>query len=97
MTWRFLSPALSEIAEAAEYYEERVRGLGGDFVDEVAAAICRILEFLDAWGRLSENCRHCSLRRFPYAIIYTRDSAGEILVVSIFHQSREPLSWKRNL
>ena len=97
MTWRFLSPALAEIAEAAEYYEEKVRGLGGDFVDEVDAAVCRILQFPDAWGSLSENYRHCSLRRFPYAVIYTRDSKGEILVVSIFHQSREPLSWKRNL
>ncbi|TSA31332.1 MAG: type II toxin-antitoxin system RelE/ParE family toxin [Verrucomicrobiaceae bacterium] len=97
MTWGFLSPALSEIAEAAEYYEGRVRGLGGDFVDEVDAAISRIRQFPDAWGSLSENYRHCSLRRFPFAIIYTRDGAGEILVVSIFHKSREPLSWKRNL
>jgi len=97
MTWRFLSPALSEIAEAADYYEGKVRGLGGDFLNEVDSAMSRILQFPDAWGRLSENYRHCSLRRFPYAIIYTRDSAGEILVVSIFHQSREPLSWKRNL
>jgi len=45
MTWRFLSPALGEIVEAAEYYEERVAGLGGDFVDEVDAAICRIIQF----------------------------------------------------
>ncbi len=97
MTWRILSPALAEIAEAAEYYKGKVRGLGGDFVEEVDAAICRILQFPDAWGSLSENYRHCRLRRFPYAVIYTRDSKGDILVVSIFHQSREPLSWKRNL
>jgi plasmid stabilization system protein ParE len=97
MTWRFLSPALSELAEAAEYYEERVQGLGGDFLMELDAAIDRILRFPDAWGRLSEDYRHCSLRRFPYAIIYARDSDQEILVVSIFHQSREPLSWNRNL
>jgi hypothetical protein len=45
MTWRFLSPALGEIVEAAEYYEGRVAGLGGDFVDEVDAAICRIIQF----------------------------------------------------
>ena len=97
MSYRFLSPAFSELSEAAEYYEEKVRGLGVDFVDEVDDAIDRILRFPDAWGRLSGNYRHCKLHRFPYAIIYTRDSDGEILIVSIFHQSREPLSWERNL
>jgi plasmid stabilization system protein ParE len=97
MTWRILSPALAEIAEAADYYEGKVPGLGRDFVEELDAAICRILQFPDAWGRLAENYRHCSLRRFPYAVIYTRCSPEEIIVVSVFHQSREPLSWKRNL
>ncbi len=96
MTWRFLSPALSEISEAAEYYEGKVPGLGGDFVEEVDAAIYRILQFPNAWGKLSDNYRHCSLQRFPYAIIYTHSSADEILIVSIFHQSREPSSWRRN-
>ncbi len=97
MTYRFLTPALSELAAAAEYYEEKVRGLGVDFVDEVDAATDRILRFPDAWGRLAGDYRHCCLRRFPYSIIYTRESSDGILIVSIFHQSREPLSWKRNL
>jgi hypothetical protein len=35
MTLRFLTPALVEIREAAEYYDERVSGLGADFLDEV--------------------------------------------------------------
>jgi len=43
MTWRFLSPALAEIAEAAEYYEGKVGGLGGDFIAEVDVTIYRIL------------------------------------------------------
>ncbi|MDX2081837.1 MAG: type II toxin-antitoxin system RelE/ParE family toxin [Terrimicrobiaceae bacterium] len=97
MNWRLLSPALAEIAEAAEYYEGKVPGLGREFVEELDAAICRILQFPDAWGRLSDHYRRCSLRRFPYAVIYTRDSPDEILVISVFHQSREPSTWKRNL
>lgn len=97
MTLRFLSPALLEIAEAAEYYEGKVPGLGRDFIDELEKAKCHILQFPDAWGKLSDQYRHHSLRRFPYAVIYTRISPTEILVVSVFHQSREPLSWKRDL
>jgi toxin ParE2 len=97
MTWRFLSPAVAEIADAADYYEGKVPGLGGDFLDEVDATIIRILRFPEAWGKLSENYRHCNLRRFPYAVIYTKEASRKILIVSVFHQSREPFSWKRNL
>jgi len=62
------------------------------------------VEGLRAIAGLRSRPRRCfvgevdaAIDRFPYAIIRTRDSDGEILIVSIFHQSREPLSWKRNL
>jgi len=96
MTYRFLTPALEELVEAAAFYDERVPGLGGDFIDEVDVAIERLLRFPEAWGRLSDNYRHCNLRRFPYSVIYTIVDQKEILIVSVFHQSREPGSWKGN-
>ena len=97
MNYRFLTPALSELNEAADYYEEKVTGLRADFIDEVEAAIARILQFPQAWGRISERHRHCQLRRFPYSIVYAEGGNDEIVVISIFHQSREPMSWRRNL
>jgi plasmid stabilization system protein ParE len=95
MTYRFLTPALAEIREAAEFYEERVSGLGADFLDEVDATIDRMLQFPEAWGRLGEEFRKCHLRRFPYSIIYSVQSDQEIVIVSVFHQSREPRSSRR--
>ncbi|HRQ87646.1 MAG TPA: type II toxin-antitoxin system RelE/ParE family toxin [Bacteroidia bacterium] len=97
MTYRYLTPALLEATEAAEYYETQVFGLGADFLDELDAAIQRIIDFPKAWGIISGDCRHCSLHRFPYTVIYEEESPEEILIVSVFHQHREPLSWKRNL
>ena len=35
MSYRFLSPALTELTEAAEFYEKSIPGLGADFIDEV--------------------------------------------------------------
>ena len=75
MTFRFLSPALEELAEAAEYYDHEVPGLGADFLSEVDRAIDLILGFPEAWGEISENFRHCNLRRFPYTVIYTLEGA----------------------
>jgi len=98
MTYRFLSPALGEIREAATFYESRVSGLGADFLDELDAAIHRILEFPEAWGRLGPNHRRCNLRRFPFSIIYQMQPGQDLVViVSVFHQSREPRSWLDNL
>lgn len=39
MSHRFLSSALAELSEAAAFYDERVPGLGADFLDEVDAAV----------------------------------------------------------
>ncbi len=65
MSYRFLTPTLAEIHEAAEFYEDRVTGLGADFLDEVDLTINRILQFPEAWGRLGADFRRCNLRRFP--------------------------------
>lgn len=97
MTYRFLSPALTEVREAAEFYERRVPGLGTDFLDELDAAVERILSYPESWGSLGGYYRRCHLRRFPYSVIYAIQPNSEILVISVFHQSREPLSWRENL
>jgi len=97
MNFRFLSPALEELAEAAEYYDREVSGLGADFLVEVDRAIDLILGFPEAWGKISEDFRHCNLRRFPYTVIYTLEGGSEIMIVSVFHQSREPSSWRANI
>ena len=97
MNYRFLSPAIRELTEAVEYYESQIAGLGADFLDELDASISRILQFPEAWGVISRPFRHCSFRRFPYTVIYVATGTENVLIVSIFHQHREPLSWKQNL
>jgi len=77
MTYRFLSPALVEISEAAEFYDAQVEGLGGDFIAELDDAVDLILRFPTAWSRLHGDYRYCSLRRFPYSIIYTFAEDGD--------------------
>jgi plasmid stabilization system protein ParE len=97
MSYRFLPPALVELRDAADYYEAQVSGLGADFISEVESCIGRIVRYPEAWSLINENFRHCHLRRFPHAVIYTVEKDSSILIVSVFHQSRKPLSWKRNL
>ena len=97
MKFRFLSPALSELSEGSNYYEKEVPGLGIEFINDVESTITRILKYPNAWSKISEKFRHCNLRRFPFTIIYIQLNEDEILIVSVFHQSRKPGSWKKNV
>lgn len=97
MKFKFLSPALSELSAGSSYYEKEVPGLGFEFINEVESTIIRILKYPNAWSRISEKFRHCNLRRFPFTIIYTQLDEDKILIVSVFHQSRKPDSWTKNI
>ncbi len=96
MTFRLLSPALSELSEAADYYERQAE-MGSEFVTEVDQTIERILMFPLAWGKVSPDFHHCHLRKFPYTLIYKLEREDVIVIVSLFHQRRQPQSWKSNL
>ena len=88
--------ARREFDEAADYYELRQPGLGGEFEDEVAVTIQRILCFPNAGTPFSRNTRRCLIRRFPYAILY-QISEDKILIVAVMHVSRKPDYWADRL
>ena len=93
MTYRFLSPARAELAEALSYYESASPGLGLEFLDEVERTISRIALQPEAWTRISENHRRCLMRRFPFAIIYSVEQ-DELLITAVMNLRRHPDSWK---
>jgi len=96
MTFRFLTPALNELTEAAGYYHAKAPGLGADFLDEIDQALELMLAFPEAWDKLSKEFRHFNLRRFPYSLIYSLNKGDELVIASVFHQSRDPSSWRDN-
>jgi plasmid stabilization system protein ParE len=96
MTFRFLPPAAREVREAARYYEEKVPGLGFEFIAELRSALRRILSHPQAWCPLDEEFRRCRTARFPYGMIYTIED-DKILIVSVMHLHRHPDAWRKNL
>lgn len=91
--YRFTSPALSELKDAALHYEERENGLGGVFLDEVDATVARILANPLAWHPLSKRTRRCRTHRFPFGLIYLIHRT-EILIVSVMDLRKDPNRWK---
>ena len=96
MTYRFLSPAERDIAAAMEYYDRASPGLGQNFLSEVERTIGRILLNPTAWTRVSEHCRRCRTRRFPYGVFYSVEG-DEIVISAVLDLRRHPDSWKTRI
>lgn len=89
MTYRLLAVAETELADATFWYEEKVSGLGREFLDEFESALDRILVFPEAWKRVGRRHRRCLFRRFPFAVLYSR-SESEIIVAGVIDLRRDP-------
>ncbi len=92
----FLSPAEDEFLNSINYYNKESQGLGYEFALEVQKAIERIVQYPDAWTKLSKRTRKCRVNRFPYSVIYYYDN-NLILIVAIMHLAKEPGYWKDRL
>ena len=93
MSLRLLEPAQRELDDAIAWYAVQAPGLGDAFLLETLKVFRLIEQHPSAWHPLSENTRRCRLSRYPYAVIYTSDDAG-LLVMAIAHLHRKPDYWR---
>ena len=91
--FRFTSSALTELAQAILYYEQRENGLGAAFLNEIEATLNRVLRNPAAWHQLSPRTRRCRTHRFPFGLIY-QIRTDEILITSVMDLRRDPARWK---
>jgi len=92
----FLAPAQAEFMDAVSHYNTQSEGLGYEFAAEVKRTIERIIQYPDAWFKLSKRTHRCRTNRFPYGVIY-QVRAETLLIVAVMHLSREPQTWKSRL
>ena len=96
MRIEFLPPARAELTDAISYYNIQSEGLGYEFAAEVKRTLERIVQYPDAWPKLSKRTRRCRTNRFPYGVIY-QVRKETLLIVAVMHLSREPETWKPRL
>jgi len=92
----FLSSAGDELTEAIAYYNGQSEGLGYEFATEVKKTLARIIQYPNAWFKLSNRTHRCRTNRFPYGIIY-QIREETLLIVAVMHLGREPETWKSRL
>lgn len=92
-TLRIHPEAREELTEAAGFYEERVAGLGEDFLEEYRTVLKRILNGPERAPRVLRGFRRLNLRRFPYSVFY-RLRGEEVFIIAVAHMHRRPFYWK---
>ena len=94
MTYRYNEVAELELNEAAQFYENRARGLGLEFLDEVDAGITRILGAPLLWPDEGDGVRRYRIRRFPYGLFYRMTGPDEVEIVAVADLRRKPGYWR---
>jgi plasmid stabilization system protein ParE len=84
--------AESDISEAYSWYNDRLLGLGSEFINCIDDAINSIMTNPESYTTVYKNIRRSLIRRFPYAIYYIYEESN-IVVLAVFHFKRNPKSW----
>ena len=97
MSALIIEPAAeADIAQAFDWYEGELEGLGSRFLDAVDAALVTIAQRPESFPVVHRSARRALLRRFPYQVLFELKTQA-ILVVGVFHTSRDPLVWRERL
>ena len=81
------------IEDTARWYEERRKGLGKEFLDEVLHSLGNIEDNPELYARVYGDTRRAMMNRFPFGVFYLLEAEG-VVVVAVMHASRNPAQWK---
>ena len=100
MTYRLeIRPdALSDIEEAAPWYDEQRSGLGIEFSREVIAAVDALSKspVMYRVRHKRRNVRWKILDRFPYRIVFQMTD-DLITILAVLHSARHDRHWRQRL
>ena len=92
MNVRFLAPAVQELEDAFEWYENQMPKLGYEFLDGIDEAIHRTITWPESNRNIGDNLHRCLVRRFPYCLIYGMEEQA-LVIIAVAHLHRKPFYW----
>ncbi len=93
---RFSPELEDDVVAGYEWYENKARGLGEEFLRMFDSALSLVLRYPLLSPEIDKGFRRRLLRRFPYAIYYIIEG-NEIIVYGFFHCARDPANIKEKL
>ena len=92
----FRPAAKAEFNDAAEWYEDQQPGLGDDFVARVMQILDTIGDNPERYPIVAEDVHEALVSRFPYCV-YFRVKTDRVVVLAVFHTSRDPTVWQKRV
>ncbi|MBA4417738.1 MAG: addiction module toxin RelE [Syntrophus sp. (in: bacteria)] len=86
----------ADIAQAFDWYETQVPGLGSEFLLVLGAAFNSILRNHLIYPEVHKIVCRALTRRFPFAVFFIVE-ATRVVVLTLFHAKRNPDEWKHRL
>ena len=80
----------SDLNRAVSYYNRQRPGLGGEFRNEVYAAIDRVGSNPFQFPIVERDIRRGFVHRFPYAVLFRVLNDGTVRILVIRHHRRHP-------
>ena len=96
MKLEFLPEARAEFGHAADYYEDKERGLGKQFRAEIWKACTTISTHPHLWREREGGFRRVNCPVFPYYVAYFM-RGDRIVIAAVAHGSRHPGYWLARL
>ena len=92
----FLPEAEWDLENVCSWYERRSEGQGTAFLQSIQNVLDAIERYPRMYPVARDEIRRAEVARFPYGIVYIIEDDG-ILVIGVFHNSREPKQWLSRL
>lgn len=89
----FQPAASAEFIEASAWYETKRVGLGRDFLAEIDRCVSLAASNPLQFPVVRADVRRIVANRFPYSV-YFRAEKHRIVVLAVFHASRDPVIWQ---
>ncbi|HVD99646.1 MAG TPA: type II toxin-antitoxin system RelE/ParE family toxin [Cytophagaceae bacterium] len=87
----FNESASLELEEAIHWYDNKVKGLGEQFLKEIQRSLNSVEKNPELFAKKKRDYRVAHVRKFPFVLVYKIDTEKELVVVlSIFHTKRNP-------
>lgn len=89
----FRRAARGEFLAAAARYESQHPNLGAEFIEEIERGVAAAAEQPQMYAIVHKNVRRVTVKRFPFSIYFQAESR-RIVVLAVFHGSRDPAIWQ---
>lgn len=89
----FHRAASAELIEASAWYETKRIGLALEFIAEIDRCVSLASKHPLQFAVVREDIRRVVANHFPYSV-YFRAEGSRIVVLAVFHGSRNPTIWQ---